>query len=167
MGSDEPAVYMYIYQNSTDLAVRKAYKALSEIDDHLANERPLPDNLTNYFTAEEQEKWRQYFFPNQNIKEQHDSRKEAVVEYRKSFYARALSWLDKKSRNVYKGMKVVSYAFSDLLTGDDVFADEVRYIERQMEMDAWRSTFHEMYRFQLEKITNQKSEQLSNDKDEL
>ena len=64
-------------------------------------------------------------------------------------------------------MKVVSYAFSDLLTGDDVFADEVRYIERPMEMDAWRSTFHEMYRFQLEKITNQKSEQLSNDKDEL
>jgi len=165
--SDEPAVYMYIYQNSTDLTVRKAYKALSEIDDHLANERPLPDNLTSYFTAEDELKWRQYFFPNQNINEQHNSRKEAVVEYRKSFYARALAWLDKKSRNVYKGMMVVSYAFTDLLAGDDVFADEVRYIERQMEMDAWRSTFHELYRFQLEKITDQKSEQLSNDKDEL
>jgi hypothetical protein len=162
-----PAVYIYIYQNSTDLAVRKAFKALSEIDEHLANERPLSDNLSDYFSAEDEQKWRQYFFPNQNLNEQHNSKKEAVVQFRKSWYARALSWLDKKSRNVYKGIMVVSYAFLDLLAGDDVFSDEIRFVERQIEMDAWRSAFHEIYRFELEKITNQKSEQLANDKDEL
>ena len=73
----------------------------------------------------------------------------------------ALAWLDKKSRNVYKGLMVVSYAISDLMSGENAFADEVTYIERQMEMDAWRSTFHDIYRAELEKVTNQNSQSQS------
>ena len=51
---NEPVMYMYIYQNSTEIEWRKKYKAISEIDDHLANGRELPDNLTNLYTEEEE-----------------------------------------------------------------------------------------------------------------
>ena len=100
---DNPAMYMYIYQNSTDVEYRKKFKILREIDQYDSKE-DLPSNLTNYFTPEEESHLREYFYGSKSKEEIKVARKEKVVQFKKSFYGKTLYWCDKKIRNVRRGV---------------------------------------------------------------
>ena len=100
---DNPAMYMYIYQNSTDVEYRKKFNVLKEIDQYDSKD-DLPQNLTNYFTPEEEAQLREYFYGSKSKEELKVARKENVVQFKKSFYGKTLYWCDKKIRNVRRGV---------------------------------------------------------------
>ena len=109
---DNPAMYMYIYQNSTDVEYRKKFKILREIDQYDSKE-DLPSNLTNYFTPEEESHLREYFYGSKSKEEIKVARKEKVVQFKKSFYGKTLYWCDKKIRNVRRGV-LLGKSFTDI-----------------------------------------------------
>ena len=126
--------------------------ALKEIDSYNDKNEPLPDNLTDYFTAEEETNLRAYFFGDQSSEaelERKVSRNEKVLSFKRSFYGRTLYWLDSKSRNLRRGSLLgkltdqisityictsVYYSAIDLLAGKryqtDFDDDQIYWLER-------------------------------------
>jgi len=142
---ETPAMYMYIYQNSTDVEYRRKFNVLKEIDQYDSKE-DLPHNLTNYFTPEEEAQLREYFYGSKSKEEIKVARKEKVVQFKKSFYGKTLYWCDKKIRNVRRGVLLVYYAIDDLINNrhvckDPEICDPVDFYERLSILDEWVSPF--------------------------
>jgi len=156
---DVPVMYMYIYQNTTDIEYRRKYKALKEIDSYNDKNEPLPDNLTDYFTAEEETNLRAYFFGDQSSEaelERKVSRNEKVLTFKRSFYGRTLYWLDSKSKNLRRGSLLVYYSAIDLLTGKryqtDFDDDQIYWLERFSYLDQWESPFRTIIKAKVDEI---------------
>jgi len=159
---DEPVMYMYIYQNTTDIEYRRKYKALKEIDSYNDKNEPLPDNLTDYFTAEEETKYRGYFFGDQANEEaqleRKVSRNEKVLAFKRSLTGRTLYWLDAKTRNLRRGSLLVYYSLIDLASGKsyqvDFSDDEIYWLERLSYMDQWTSPFKSIIKNRVDEIVS-------------
>ena len=150
---EEPVMYMYIYQNSTEIAIKKQYAAIMEIDSYHANGKELPENLTDLFTPEEDARLRDYFFKSTR-EDQLVKQNDKVRAFKKSWHGMSLYWMDKKVTNVRRGVLVVHYAISDLITGQDIEKAELEeYYERQHTLDSWQSPFFRMIKDKIDALT--------------
>mgnify|MGYP000045249077 CR=1 FL=1 len=153
---DDPVMYMYIYQNSTEIDMRKKYKALTQIDEHKANDRELPDNLTNLWTSEEEAKLREYFFGSEPV--DLASKKDEVKNFKRSYYGQSLYWLDRKVSNLRRGLLLVGYSISDVVTGFNFYqepppdADLTEYYARLDILDRWVSPFKTILKTEIDKL---------------
>jgi len=164
---DTPSMYMYIYQNTTDIEYRKyeslgiscifelkfrKYKVITEIDKYRDNGEALPDNLTDYFTVEEEARLRTLFFGEETAESAKDKKivkNEKVKQFKKTRFAQFMYWLDRKSQNVRRGSLLVYYAMADILTGNRLRVehdedDELAYMERYSYIDGWVSPFRKI-----------------------
>jgi len=134
-------------------------KALKEIDSYNDKKENLPDNLTDFFTVEEEAKYREYFFGDSSDEAKHErkvSRNEHVLNFKRSFYGRSLYWLDAKSRNLRRGAILVYYAIVDLVSGTriqtDFEKDEIFFLERIGVLDDWTSPFRQIIKNRVDEI---------------
>ena len=148
-------MYMYVYQNSTEIEWRKKYQILTELDDHRDNDKPIPENLT-IWTPEEEAKVRDYFFGDKNEDEKQKikiSKREDVRAFKQTFYAKTLFYLDKQVTHIRRGALVVTYAINDLLFSPDIENMEEIYTERSKILNQYESPFYKIIKENIDMIT--------------
>lgn len=157
---DDPVMYMYVYQNSTEIEWRKKYKILTEIDDHREKspDKPLPANLT-VWTPEEEAKIRQYFFGNQTVDEIEKikiAKRQDVIDFKQTYYAQMLFWLDKRMTHIRRGALVVGYAIKDLIFSQDIENLQEIFTERSKVLNEYESPFFKTLKENIDSIKKQK-----------
>lgn len=110
--------------------------------------------MTDLWTSEEEIKLREYFFGSKSVEDQRVSRNEKVREFKKTFYASALYWLDRKVASLRRGSLVVGFAISDLIYGFEVNDENLEeYYERQFILDKWESYFRKLIKTNIDQIS--------------